>query len=102
MHTMTHRWWGSLSFIAKWHRDANGAAYITPDPFIAYLRARLRVMGIPTGHLRAPVALAHHSDPFEVFDGAAIGNSAHSNMDAKLHDYSEGAQTAGQYDGNIW
>lgn len=104
MHTMTHRWWGSLSFIGEMRTgDANGAAYITPDPFIARISERgLRVMGIPTGLSAGPGGFGYTiPDPFsEVFDGAAIGNSAHSNMDAKLHDYSEGAVTAGWYDGN--
>ena len=59
MHTMTHRWWGSLSFIGEMRTgDANGAAYITPDPFIARISERgLRVMGIPTGLSAGPVAL---------------------------------------------
>ena len=56
MHTMTHRWWGSLSFIGEMRTgDANGAAYITPDPFIARISERgLRVMGIPTGLSAGP------------------------------------------------
>ena len=102
-HTMTHRWWGSVSFIGEMRiGDPGGAGYITPDPFIARLTERgMRVMGIPTG-LSANAAGFGYTipDPFaEVFDGAAIGNSAHSNMEAKLLDYSEGAITAGWYDG---
>jgi len=103
-HTMTHRWWGSVSFIGEMRiGDPNGAGYITPDPFIARLNERgLRVMSIPTGLSAGPGGFGYTiPDPFsEVFDGAAIGNSAHSNMEAKLLDYSEGAVTAGWYDGN--
>ena len=102
--TMTHRWWGSVSFIGEMRiGDPNGAGYITPDPFIARLNERgIRVMGIPTGLSAGPGGFGYTiPDPFaEVFDGAAIGNSAHSNMEAKLLDYSEGAITAGWYDGN--
>ena len=104
MHTMTHRWWGSLSFIGEMRTgDANGAGYITPDPFIARISERgLRFMSIPTGLSGGQGGFGYNiPDPFsEVFDGAAIGNSAHSNMDAKLLDYSEGAVTAGWYDGS--
>ena len=59
-------------------------------------------MSIPTGLSGGQGGFGYNiPDPFsEVFDGAAIGNSAHSNMDAKLLDYSEGAVTAGWYDGN--
>lgn len=103
-HTMTHRWWGSVSFIGEMRiGDPNGAGYITPDPFIARLNERgIRVMGIPTGLSAGPAGFGYTiPDPFaEVFDGAAIGNSAHNNMEAKLLDYSEGAITAGWYDGN--
>lgn len=103
-HTMTHRWWGSVSFIGEMRiGDPNGAGYITPDPFIARLNERgIRVMGIPTGLSASSSGFGYTiPDPFaEVFDGAAIGNSAHSNMEAKLLDYSEGAITAGWYDGN--
>ena len=104
-HTMTHRWWGSVSFIGEMRiGDPGGAGYITPDPFIARLSERgLRVMGIPTGLSAGPSGFGYTiPDPFaEIFDGAAIGNSAHSNMEAKLLDYSEGAITAGWYDGTV-
>jgi hypothetical protein len=104
-HTMTHRWWGSVSFIGEMRiGDPGGAGYITPDPFIARLSERgLRVMGIPTGLSAGPSGFGYTiPDPFaEIFDGAAIGNSAHSNMEVKLLDYSEGAITAGWYDGTV-
>lgn len=104
MHTMTHRWWGSLSFIGEMRvGDPNNAGHLTPDPFIARITERgVRAMAIPTGLSAGPGGFGYNiPDPFsEVFDGIAIGNSAHSNMEAKLHDYSEGAVTAGWYDGN--
>ena len=104
MHTMTHRWWGSLSFIGEMRvGDPNNAGYLTPDPFIARITERgVRAMAIPTGLSAGQNGFGYSiPDPFsEVFDGIAIGNSAHSNMEAKLHDYSEGAVTAGWYDGN--
>ena len=102
-HTMTHRWWGSISFIGEMRvGDTAAAGYITPDPFIARLTERgVRVMTIPTGLGAGQDGFGYTiPDPFsEVFDGAAIGNSAHSNMEAKLLDYSEGSVTAGWYDG---
>ncbi len=102
--TMTHRWWGSVSFIGEMRiGDPNGAGYITPDPIMARLTERgARLMGIPPG-IRANAGGFGYAvpDPFaEVFDGAAIANSAHSNMDVKLLDHSEGAITAGWYEGD--
>ena len=102
MPTMTHRWWGSVSFIGEMRvGDPDGAGYITPDPFIARLSDRgLRFMTIPVG-LQAGVDGFGYTipDPFaEVFDGAAIGNSLHSDLEVKLLNYSEGAITAGWFD----
>ena len=103
-HTMTHRWWGSISFIGEMKiGDPNGAGYITPDPIIARISERgARVMSIPTGLSAGPGGFGYTiPDPFsEVFDGAAIGNSEHHNMEAKLLDYSEGAVTVGWFDAN--
>ena len=103
-HTMTHRWWGSVSFIGEMRvGDPNGAGYITPDPIMARLTERgARFMGIPPGIGANDGGFGYAvPDPFaEVFDGAAIANKAHSNMDVKLLDYSEGAITAGWYEGD--
>lgn len=90
----THKWWGSVGFVGEM-RDG-GAAYLTPDP----IRARIsptgaRINGIPGGfktygnfpRYEGPV-------PFdEVFEGVAIANSQHSNMDAYLKDHSDGSVT---------
>ena len=59
-------------------------------------------MGIPPGVGASDGGFGYPvPDPFaEVFDGAAIANNAHSNMDVKLLDYSEGAITAGWYEGD--
>lgn len=102
--TMTHRWWGSIPFIGEMRiGDPAGAGYITPDPIMARLTERgARVIGIPPG-LRANSGGFGYAvpDPFaEVFDGAAIANSAHTNMDVKLLDHSEGSTTAGWFEGD--
>ena len=103
-HTMTHRWWGSVSFIGEMRiGDPNGAGYITPDPIMARLTERgARFMGIPPGIGANDGGFGYDMpDPFaEVVDGAAIANTAHSNMDVKLLDYSEGAITAGWFEGD--
>ena len=105
MHTMTHRWWGSLSFIGEMRTgDANGAAYITPDPIYCATQSE-RGARLWVSHrvcLLMQVALV---TPFLTRSPRCLmvlrlANNAHSNMDAKLHDYSEGAITAGWYDGN--
>jgi endo-1,3(4)-beta-glucanase len=95
--TMTHRWWGSISFYGEMKvGDTAGAAYITPDPMTARITDRgARIMGIPGG-LRTSATQTTYSipDPFsEVFDGLAIGNTAYSNMEAYLKDYSDGSVT---------
>ena len=102
--TMTHRWWGSVSFIGEMRiGDPNGAGYITPDPIMSRLTERgARFMGIPPGIGASGGGFGYAvPDPFaEVFDGVAIANNAHNNMDVKLLDYSEGAITAGWFEGD--
>ena len=106
-HTMTHRWWGSLSFIGEMRvGDATMTGYITPDPIMARLTERgVRIRGIPTG-LKANAGGFGNSTsipvPFdEVYDGVAVANSSHQTMDAKLLSYSEGSVTAGWFDGDV-
>lgn len=95
--TMTHRWWGSISFYGEMKvGDSAGAAYITPDPMTARITDRgARIMGI-SGGLRTSATQTTYAipDPFsEVFDGLAIGNTNYSNMEAYLKDYSDGSVT---------
>jgi len=95
--TMTHRWWGSISFLGEMKVGAStDAAYITPDPMTARITDRgARVLSIPGG-LRSSATNTQYSipDPFsEVFDGLAVGNTAYANMDAYLKDYSDGSVT---------
>ncbi|MET0356031.1 MAG: glycosyl hydrolase, partial [Cellvibrio sp.] len=95
--TMTHRWWGSISFVGEMKiGDSAGSAYITPDPMTARISDRgARILGIPGG-LRSSATQTVYAipDPFsEVFDGLAIGNTAYSNMEAYLKDYSDGSVT---------
>jgi endo-1,3(4)-beta-glucanase len=103
MHTMTHRWWGSLSFIGEMRiDDPAGAGYLTPDPLTARISERgVRVLSIPAGLGANDGGFGYAiPTPFsEVFDGVAIANSQHANMEAKLLDYSDGTVTAGWYDG---
>ncbi len=95
--TMTHRWWGSISFMGEMKvGDPNGAGYITPDPMTARITERgVRILGIPGGLRTSPTATQYSiPDPFnEVFDGIAIGNSDYNNLDAYLKDYSDGSVT---------
>ncbi|MCP4091228.1 MAG: DUF5011 domain-containing protein [Gammaproteobacteria bacterium] len=96
--TPTHKWWGSIPFMGEMTiGDANDAAYITPDPITARITERgVRVMGIPTGlkTVDQNQFMYQIPDPFsEVFDGVAIGNSAHSNLEAYLKDHSDGSVT---------
>src|SRR4051812_912412 len=46
--TMTHRWWGSISFLGEMTvGDSNKAGYITPDPMTARINNMgVRIMGI--------------------------------------------------------
>lgn len=96
-HTMTHRWWGSISFMGEMKvGDPNGAGYITPDPMTARITDRgVRILGIPGGLRTNPTATQYSiPDPFnEVFDGIAVGNSDYSNLEAYLKDYSDGSVT---------
>jgi len=95
--TMTHRWWGSIPFMGEMKVGAStDSGYITPDPITARITERgVRILGIPGG-LRTGTNDTIYSipDPFsEVFDGIAVGNSAYSNLDAFLKDYSDGSVT---------
>ena len=95
--TPTHKWWGSIPFMGEMTTgDANDAAYITPDPITARISDRgFRAMGIPSGLGNTSDGFMYQiPDPFsEVFDGVALGNSAFSNMEAYLKDYSDGSVT---------
>ena len=95
--TMTHRWWGSISFLGEMKINTpTDSAYITPDPITARITERgARILGIPGG-LRTGTNDTLYSipDPFsEVFDGIAVGNSSYSNLEAFLKDYSDGSVT---------
>lgn len=95
--TMTHRWWGSIPFLGEMKVGAStDSGYITPDPITARITERgVRLLGIPGG-LRTGTNDTIYAipDPFsEVFDGIAIGNSAYSNLEAFLKDYSDGSVT---------
>lgn len=102
--TMTHRWWGSISFMGEMKvGDPNGAGYITPDPMTARITERgVRILGIPGGLRTSPTATQYSiPDPFnEVFDGIAIGNSDYTNLEAYLKDYSDGSVTVQWNSGN--
>ncbi|WP_371375096.1 glycosyl hydrolase [Thalassotalea aquiviva] len=102
--TPTHKWWGSIPFMGEMRvGDANTASYITPDPLMARVTERgVRLMGIPSGLSVLGNEFGYRiPDPFEeVFDGVAIANSAHSNMDAMLKDYSDGSVTVAWFSGN--
>jgi len=95
--TPTHKWWGSIPFMGEMTiGDANDAAYITPDPVTARITDRgVRVMGIPTGLATTGDGFMYQiPDPFaEVFDGLAVGNSTHANLQAYLKDHSDGSVT---------
>jgi endo-1,3(4)-beta-glucanase len=95
--TMTHRWWGSISFMGEMKINApTDSGYITPDPITARITERgVRILGIPGG-LRTATNETIYAipDPFsEVFDGIAVGNSSYSNLEAFLKDYSDGSVT---------
>jgi endoglucanase Acf2 len=95
--TPTHKWWGSVPFMGEMTiGDANTAAYITPDPMTARISERgVRVMGIPSGLTTTTDGFLYPiPDPFsEVFDGIAVGNSLHSNLQGYLKDHSDGSVT---------
>ncbi|HTF85518.1 MAG TPA: glucan 1,3-beta-glucanase, partial [Cellvibrio sp.] len=95
--TMTHRWWGSIPFMGEMKVGAStDSGYITPDPITARITERgVRILGIPGG-LRTGTNDTIYAipDPFsEVFDGIAVGNSAYTNLEAFLKDYSDGSVT---------
>ena len=95
--TMTHRWWGSLSFLGEMQVGApSDAAFITPDPINARITERgVRLGSIPAGlKVNGDGFLYPIPDPFaEVFDGIAIANSDFDNLEARLKDFSEGSVT---------
>lgn len=97
-HTGTHRWWGSVSFYGDMPvGDTSRAGFITPDPITARITDRgFRMASIPGG-LTVKNGINHIyevPDPFsEVFDGLAIANSQYNQMDAMLHEYSDGSVT---------
>ena len=95
--TPTHKWWGSVPFMGEMTiGDANTAAYITPDPMTARISERgVRVMGIPSGLTTTTDGFLYPiPDPFsEVFDGIAVGNSQHANLQGYLKDHSDGSVT---------
>ena len=96
--TPTHKWWGSIPFLGEMTTgDANSAAYITPDPLTARITEKgVRVMSIPAGLKTTNDKQFMYAipDPFvEVFDGIAIANSQHSNLNAYLKDHSAGSVT---------
>lgn len=95
--TPTHRWWGSVSFYGEMQTgDPNSAAYITPDPITARISEKgARLMGIPSGLTANDGGFWYPiPDPFsEVFDGIAVGNSAHDQLDAFVKNHSDGSVT---------
>lgn len=95
--TMTHRWWGSVSFYGEMTiGDPADSAYITPDPVTARISNRgARILSIPAGLQTLDNQTVYQiPDPFsEVFDGIAVGNTAYSDMEAFLKDYSDGSVT---------
>ncbi|WP_163931268.1 glycosyl hydrolase [Paraferrimonas sp. SM1919] len=95
--TPTHKWWGSIPFMGEMTiGDANSASYITPDPIMARItNAGVRMLSIPSGLSSSTGGFGYAiPDPFsEVFDGIAVANSKHANMNAVLKDYSDGTVT---------
>jgi endoglucanase Acf2 len=93
----THKWWGSIPFLGEMTiGDANDPAYLTPDPIrVRVSNKGARVMGIPGGY-KVIGNFPRYDGPVpfdEVFDGIAIANSAHSNLNAYLKDHSDGSVT---------
>ena len=93
----SHRWWGSVSFMGEMAiGNPDNAAYITPDPITARVsNAGFRMMGIPGGLNVFGIDYGYRiPDPFsEVFDGIAIANSAHNDMQAYAEKTSDGSVT---------
>lgn len=107
---VAHRWWGSLTFFGESTvsnepnpkdsavtSDVHDAAYITPDPVFARLTNRgVRIMNLPAGLQTTDENNFLYANPSltaEVFDGVAIGNSIHSEMDAYLKSSSDASAT---------
>jgi len=93
----THKWWGSIPFLGEMTiGDPNDPAYLTPDPIrVRVSNKGARVMGIPGGY-KVIGNFPRYDGPVpfdEVFDGIAIANSAHSNLNAYLKDHSDGSVT---------
>lgn len=95
--TPTHKWWGSIPFLGEMQTgNADQAAYITPDPFIARVTEKgVRLLSIPGGLGPYTDGFMYQiPDPFvEVFDGMAVGNNDYSNLNAYLKDHSDGSVT---------
>lgn len=95
--TMTHRWWGSVSFYGEMAVDnPQQAGYITPDPITARISDRgARIAGIPGGLRTGEKEYTYRvPEPYrEVFDGLAVGHSAHESLKAYVKDYSDGSVT---------
>lgn len=95
--TPTHKWWGSIPFLGEMQTgNPDQAAYITPDPIMARVTEKgVRVLSIPGGlGLYTDGFMYAIPDPFiEVFDGIAVGNSAHADLEAYLKDHSDGSVT---------
>jgi endoglucanase Acf2 len=103
--TQTHKWWGSVSFLGEMTvNDPDDSAYITPDPFSARINNKgVRIGSIPSGLQVTGPGQYYYPIPgheFEVFDGIAVGNSLHSNLEAYTKDFSEGSVTVIWKSGN--
>ena len=94
----THRWWGGVTYNGEMtNNDSTDVAYVTSEPITARIsNTGLRMMGIPAG-LRTvndrEFAYIIPAPVDEVFDGIAIANSVHSNMDAYTKKTSDGSIT---------
>jgi len=102
----THRWWGSVSYLGEMtNGDPNSAAYITPDPISARIsNTGFRVIGLPAGIRTVnPREFAYPiPDPFaEVFDGIAVGNSVHNNLQGFTSKTSDGSITVEWQSGGV-
>ena len=101
----THKWWGSIPFLGEMTvGDANDPAYLTPDPIrVRVSNKGARLMGIPGGY-KVIGNFPRYDGPVpfdEVFDGVAIANTVHNNLDAYLKDHSDGSVTVQWKSGNI-
>ena len=107
----THRWWGSIPFVGETKigdPTAVSPAHVSPDPIRARVStAGVRLMGIPGGYSLAGGLCGNCYPQYaapewftEVFDGIAIANSEHTNMNAYLKDYSDGSVTTLWKSGN--